>query len=376
MERWRFVDLGARDGYFIQSVYEAVAKFVGSGRSPPTLIFVYPSHPYVCIGVNQLPDLEVDTELCRKLGIPIVRRQVGGGAVYLDQNQQFYHVIVPRNHPLARGTVEDFFRNVLRAVVEFYRSYGLPAEYKPVNDVVIRGRKASGNGAALLHGSMVLIGNVILDFDAETAAKILRVPDEKLRSHLVATMKEWVTSLRRELGYVPPRHEVVIKLRKCFEDALGIELVDGELSAEELEETRRIAEKLASKEWLYALADGREDLLRRYVPGTRVVKVREGHYIAYVDHRGEKTVRIVLETVEGIVNSVIISGDFFVDPPDVLLEISKQLRGTKISEVVERSRSVVEEALSKARIVVGVKPNDIVEALRKSIEILENFATS
>jgi len=200
LERWRFVDLGARDGFFIQSVYEAVAKFVGSGAKPPTLVFVYPSHPYVCIGVNQLPDLEVDTELCARLGIPIVRRQVGGGAVYLDPNQQFYHVVVPKDHPLARGGVEEFFRRVLSAVVMFYRSYGLPAVYKPINDVVICGRKASGNGAALLHGSMVLIGNVIRDFDAETAARILRVPDEKLRSHLVKTMSEWITSLRRELG--------------------------------------------------------------------------------------------------------------------------------------------------------------------------------
>ena len=128
MERWRFVDLGSRDGFFIQSVYEAIAKYVGMGRAVPTIVFVYPSHPYVCIGVHQLLDLEVDIEFCRSRGIAVVRRQVGGGAVYLDENQQFYHVIVPRNHPLARGTVEEFFRRVLQAVVEFYRSYGLSAE--------------------------------------------------------------------------------------------------------------------------------------------------------------------------------------------------------------------------------------------------------
>lgn len=63
-----------------------------------------------------------------------------------------------------------------------------------MNDVVVRGRKASGNGAALLHEAVVLVGNVILDFDADTAARVLRAPDEKLRSHPASSMREWVTS--------------------------------------------------------------------------------------------------------------------------------------------------------------------------------------
>ncbi len=370
MEKWRFIDLGPRDGFFIQSVYEAIAKFVGSGRAPPTLVFIYPSHPYVCIGVHQLPDLEVDMEFCRQRGIPIVRRQVGGGAVYLDPNQQFYHVIVPRSHPIASGTVEEFFRRVLQAVVAFYRGYGLPAEYKPVNDVVIRGKKASGNGAALLHGAMVLIGNVILDFDAETAARVLRVPDEKMRSHLVSSMKEWVTSLKRELGYVPPREEVVQKLRRCFEDALGIELVDGELSPEELEETLRIAEEMRKPEWLYALAHGREYLVQRYAPDTRIVKIREGHHIVYAEHRGVKTVRLVLEIEEGKVRNAILSGDFFVVPPEALRSLEQRIEGLSVSELMQRIESLAAEWFStRVRNVAGLELQDIVNVVRKAIEI-------
>ncbi len=369
MEKWRFINLGPRDGFFIQSVYEAIAKFVGSGRAPPTLVFIYPSHPYVCIGVHQLPDLEVDTGFCHLRGIPVVRRQVGGGAVYLDSNQQFYHVIVPRSHPIASGSIEEFFRRILQAVVAFYRSYGLPAEYKPVNDVVIRGRKASGNGAALLHGAVVLIGNVILDFDAETAARVLKVPDEKMRNHLVSSMKEWVTSLKRELGYIPPREEVVQKLRRCFEEALGIELVDGELSSEELEETLRIAEEMKKPEWLYALAHGREYLVQRYVPGTRIVKIREGRYIVYVEHRGAKTVRLVLEIEEGRVRNVILSGDFFVVPPEAIRGLRRKLEGLSVAELIERIEDIAKLWFStEVRSSAGLRPQDIVAVVRKAIE--------
>lgn len=373
MERWRFIDLGSRDGFFIQSVYEAIAKYVGMGRAVPTIVFVYPSHPYVCIGVHQLPDLEIDIEFCRSRGIAVVRRQVGGGAVYLDENQQFYHVIVPRNHPLARGTVEEFFRRVLQAVVEFYRSYGLPAEYKPVNDVVIRGRKASGNGAALLHNSMVLIGNVILDFDAETAARVLRVPDEKLRSHLASSMKEWVTSLRRELGYVPPRNEVVQRLRKCFERVLGIELVDGELTPEELEETYRIANTMRSSEWLYALAHGREYLVQRYVPGIRSVKIREGHYIVYAEHRGVKMVRLVLEVMDRVVKSFILSGDFFIVPPQAVEELGKRFEGMDIDKLRDRVEEIVRNWFSSSvSMAAGLDVKDVVAVVNKALDTLSS----
>lgn len=371
MEEWRFVDLGPRDGFFIQSVYEAVAKRVGAGRSPPTVLFVYPSHPYVCIGVHQLPDLEVDIGFCRSKGIPVVRRQVGGGAVYLDQNQQFYHVVVPKDHPVARGPVKSFFERVLRAVVEFYRSYGLPAEYKPVNDVVVRGRKASGNGAALLHEAMVLVGNVILDFDADTAARVLRVPDEKLRSHLVSSMREWVTSLRRELGYVPPRGEVVRRLRESFERALGVKLVEGELSPEELEETGRIASAMRSPEWLYALAHGREYLVHRYAPGTRLVKIREGHYVVYAEHRGAKTVRLTLEVVGEEVRSAILSGDFFVVPPEAVEAFGRRLEGLSVEELRRRAEALAREWFSSdVSTAAGLAPEDVVAAVGKALEIL------
>jgi len=363
--RFRFVNLGPRDGFFIQSVYEAVAYFVGRGEKLPTLIFVYPSRPYVCIGVNQLPDLEVDLEYCRSRGIDVVRRQVGGGAVYLDENQQFYHIIMPRNHPLAQGTIEDVFRRVLQAIVCFYKSYGLNAEYKPVNDVVVNGRKASGNGAALLHNAMVVIGNVIMDFDANTAARVLRVPDEKLRSHLVSSMREWVTSLRRELGNVPPRSEIVEKLRKCFEETLGLELVEDTLSEEELELTKRIVERMRSREWLYALGEEREYLLQRYSPTLRIVKIREGHYIVYAEHRSYRTYRCVAEIIERKLSRIAISTDSFTVSTDELKKFMDCLENREVASLSDE----VKECVS----IIGSESdrNDLVHLIEKLLNTIE-----
>ncbi|MCS7108922.1 MAG: lipoate--protein ligase family protein, partial [Sulfolobales archaeon] len=203
MSVWRLINLGSAEGYTIHAVYEAIALTVGKGLSPNTLVLCYPSTPYVSVGVHQVVELEVDVNYCRSRNLPIIRRQVGGGTVYLDDGQQFYHVILRIDDKLAGLSIDDFFKELLKPVVKFYRSYGLPASYKPVNDVVINGKKASGNGAAKLHDSMVLVGNVILDFNADEASNILRVPDVKFRDKLAKSMKDWVTGLKNELGYIP-----------------------------------------------------------------------------------------------------------------------------------------------------------------------------
>ncbi len=373
-EVWRLVDLGAQDGLTIQSVYEAIAKYVGKGLSPNTIVLTYPSSPYVCIGVHQVPEFEVDVEYCRARGFPVIRRQVGGGAVYLDEGQQFYHVIVREGHPLTKGTVEDFFRRILGAVVEFYRSYGLNAEYKPPNDVLVNGKKASGNGAALMHGSMVLIGNVIMEFNAEEAARVLRVPDEKLRAKLVSSIKEWVTDLRRELGFVPDRSEVKEKLVRCFEKTLGVRLVESDLSEEEKGELDKIKKRLGSKEWLYGYSIGREYIVSRYKPGVRLVKVREGHYILYADHReeslGGKTIRVALEVVDGVIKDLMLSGDFFIEPPQAISLIERVFVGKKLAETASLRESLEMLWRNTVKKHSGITPEGILRAVEKTLSML------
>ena len=79
---WRLLDLGMKDGYFIQSVYEAVAKAVTEKKSPNTIILVSPAFPYVCIGVHQELEKEVDVHYSEAHSIPIINHK-GGEGVFL-----------------------------------------------------------------------------------------------------------------------------------------------------------------------------------------------------------------------------------------------------------------------------------------------------
>jgi lipoate-protein ligase A len=200
--------LGFAEPYTAQAFYEAVAKTVAYKDSPNTIILLNPSAPYVCIGFHQELEREIDVEFCRKAGLPIIRRGQGGGATYLDSSQVFYQVVASEGSETIPAGVEAIFKKILQVPVNVYRTLGLPAGYKSLNDVVVEGnRKISGDGAGRLDGAIVLVGNIILDLDYDMMGNVLKVPSEKFRDKLAKSMREWVTSLNLELGRAPTPDE-------------------------------------------------------------------------------------------------------------------------------------------------------------------------
>jgi len=90
----RLLDLGMVSAARSQAVYHGLAEAM---TDDTTLVLLTPETPYFCVGYHQDLDAALDTAHCRKVGFPIIRRQLGGGAVYLDSNQLFYQLIVHRS---------------------------------------------------------------------------------------------------------------------------------------------------------------------------------------------------------------------------------------------------------------------------------------
>jgi len=76
--RVRVVDLGLVDPIRSQSVYHAVG-YTFRSDTLPTILLVSPTTPYVSIGFHQDAEREVDLDYCRSVGLPVIRREVGGG---------------------------------------------------------------------------------------------------------------------------------------------------------------------------------------------------------------------------------------------------------------------------------------------------------
>lgn len=117
-----------------QLLYHAMAY---AGREG--LILVAPVTPMSASAIIRTRQ-EIDLDYCREHDIFVFRREVGGGATYLDGDQLFFQVILSNDHPLARRDKISFFQALLEPVAAAYAELGVPTRYKPVNDILDHGR--------------------------------------------------------------------------------------------------------------------------------------------------------------------------------------------------------------------------------------------
>ena len=315
------------------------------------LVLLSPASPYVCIGYHQDLEKEVDVEFCRANSIPIFRREVGGGGVYLDNGQLFYQVVIHKDNPLAPSNKASFYRRFLEPPIETYREIGIPAEYKPVNDIVANNRKISGNGAADIGEYLVLVGNLILDFNYEMMSRVLRVPDEKFRDKVYKSMRENLSTIERELGEMPSRESLTASLARNFEKLLG-PLPRAEVDSELRNEVSRLAAEFSTDEWLHKMG--------RHTEG-RTVKIAAGVDVKHLVHKAPGgLIRGDVEVADGVITSLSLSGDFFFYPADKLTQLSEALIGKREAEVSETIVRFYEEQGIESP---GVEPADFAKAV-------------
>jgi lipoate-protein ligase A len=305
------------------------------------------------IGYFQDAKQEVDLEYCKKQGLPIIRREVGGGTVYLDRNQIFYHLVWSRDNPHFPGRIGEIYQYLSGPPVETYGEFGIKTEFREVNDIVTaEGRKIAGLGGADIADSMVFVGSVILDFDYDKMVHAIKAPDEKFRDKVYKTMKENVTTMKRELGRIPPRREIIRVLKEKFEKVLGkLEPVD--LNDEIVQKMTELASWFNSPEFLFKRAP-------RIPKG---VKIKEGIEILYGMYKAKGgLIRTAQEVERRTLKDISISGDFTLYPKEELSELEDTLRETEREE--RELTSKIEEFYEKTRVQTpGVEPQDITKAI-------------
>ena len=243
----RLLDLGLVPPIRSQTIYHAVGHAMTSD-SPDTVILVGPDHPYVCIGYHQDLEREVDLDYCRAHGLSVSRREVGGGAVYLDEGQLFSQWVFHRS-ALPAG-LEARFELYIRPLVETYRALGVAAYHRPVNDIHVAGKKIGGTGAAQMGEAEVLVGSLMFTFDKAAMARVQGAVREDARQDL------------REPGAVhdhPGRAGEPAAgsglgarpLPGARQRSVGREIVPGAPTATELALAAELDEHFVSEDWLF-----------------------------------------------------------------------------------------------------------------------------
>jgi lipoate-protein ligase A len=358
---WRLLDLGAVDGLTMTNLYEAVAKAQEQQNSQNTLILNHPIDPFVNVGFHQIVEKEVDLSFVQQKQFPVIRRSIGGGTILDGPWEQDYFFIVRKKSQECPVDIKDFYRQFLSIVAATLRSFGVNAEYKPINDIVVRNRKISGNGGVSIGESMVLAGDILLDLPTELMTRVLKVPDEKFRDKLQKSLSEWMTSLHLELREVPSRDEVKQNLIKEFEKQIGVTIEKGQLSPIERKYLDELLMERRKKRWIFMKDMSHENLFQ--TARSRKIKVKEGVNICEGVYKAKKLIRITMETVDDHISEISISGDFFTDPHIGAIEkLERSIIGASLNKEDLRQRILA--GFNNLRLTVtGMTIDDLVGAI-------------
>lgn len=261
--RLRFLDTGSGSGALNMGLDEALLESVAAGRSPPVLRLYRWEPAAVTLGYFQSAQAEVDVAAARRMGVDVLRRVTGGGAVF-HAAEITYSIVAPEGHPLAPSDILESYRRICAGLVAGLKLLGVSAAFSPINDIVAAGKKVSGNAQTRKHGCLLQHGTLLLDVDVDRMFSFLLVPNEKLKGKLIEDVKARVMGLRalcgREIGYA----EAAAVLKAGFaaawielskEDGAaphGVVFEDSAPTAEELERAAILAaEKYGRDSWTF-----------------------------------------------------------------------------------------------------------------------------
>jgi lipoate---protein ligase len=159
------------------------------------LLLFYVNHNAIIIGRNQNTIEEIDSDVVTAKQIQVVRRVSGGGAVYHDSgNLNFSFMTRDVN---GRFNRYDTFNGPVLAVLH---DLGIPAELSGRNDIVVEGRKISGNAQFAASDRMLSHGTLLVDSDVDQLVAALRPKPGKVESKGIKSIRSRVANINEFLS--------------------------------------------------------------------------------------------------------------------------------------------------------------------------------
>ena len=162
---WRLVVTGHNSANYNMALDEAIMK-LSHGQDAPTLRFYGWKPAAISIGYFQGMNDEVDISRCKELGVDVVRRITGGGAVFHDKELTYSFVATEESKLLPRNIL-DSYKKICNGVIAGLGELSLQASFVPLNDVVVAGKKISGNAQTRREKAILQHGTVLLGVDVE-----------------------------------------------------------------------------------------------------------------------------------------------------------------------------------------------------------------
>ena len=233
----RVLETGYNNAALNMAIDEALIENIGDAP----ILRIYGWQPAaVSIGYFQSIRDEVDLEKCSKIGVDVVRRLTGGGAV-LHETELTYSFIT-KQYP---QNIMESYRWICETIVISIKRLGFDASFVPLNDIVVKGKKVSGSAQTRRKGVLLQHGTLLLDVDVDKMFCVLKVPSEKFKDKIIKDVKERVTSLAGTTF-----EEMASSLKTSFATKFDAKLLADTMSTEEINHAKWLAErKYNSREW-------------------------------------------------------------------------------------------------------------------------------
>ncbi|MFC2710612.1 lipoate--protein ligase [Hoylesella oralis] len=300
------------------SFYLAMEEHIARHLDEDDCFFMWQVRPSVIFGRNQLIENEVNTAYCRSNNISMYRRKSGGGCVYADMNNVMSSYITKDEN------VSFTFNKYIQLVVEVLQKMGVDAVASGRNDIMIDGKKVSGNAFYHIPGRSIVHGTMLYDTDMQNMVASITPSDNKLVSKGVKSVRQHIALLKDYTQLTLSEFKDFVRRNLCKREL--------KLTAEDIKNIEEIEKEYLADEFIYGNNP-------RY---TMIKKQR-------INDVGELEIRMELKN--NIIKNINIMGDYFLTG-DIDNRILQPLQNTPYNK----------EAISKA---LPDRIDDIILHLRK-----------
>lgn len=296
-----YIESASTDPYYNLALEEYVFEHMDKNQS---FFMLWQNDNTIVVGKYQNTAEEVNREYADTMGIRVARRLSGGGAVYHDKGNLNFTFITDQED-LNSFNFQVFVKPVINALAKL----GVNAEFTGRNDLVLDGRKFSGNSQYAKGGRVLHHGCIMLDSDLSKVRDALRVREAKFSSKSVKSVRSRVTTINEHAPRKISMDEFKEALKK--EVFSGNDIEEYCLTEKDQDAVSNLMhEKYETWEWNY------------------------GFYKQYSIRREEKfdsgLVTVDMDVEHGVISDIRLSGDFFGSRD--LAELEQRLKGVPLDE--------------------------------------------
>lgn len=248
-ETWRLLLTGFNSAAENMAIDHAILTAHSKNIVTPTVRFYGWNPSAISIGYFQQLTEEVNLDACSNHGVDYVRRITGGGAVF-HEHELTYSLVISEDHPTISKNILESYSTICGAVIKGLSHLNIESTYAPINDILVNGKKISGNAQTRKYQTVLQHGTILMDVDVEKMFTLLKVPNEKIKDKMISDVKQRVTSIKHQKNNSYSFNDVTLAMKKGFEEAFDVNLIQGVLTKDEEQFTQQyISAIFGSDNW-------------------------------------------------------------------------------------------------------------------------------